>query len=115
MDANIALGRDIRMCVDLCHRDGVIKDIVMKDPASFIIYDENIVPLLKKLRRAGKKVFLLTNSMYEYTNRVMDFLVHGAGHHQDIEWKSLFDCIIVGACKPAFMIDNYLSLFHVQE
>lgn len=66
--------------------------------ASYIIYDDKIVPLLQRLRRAGKKViaifcpcplmrpltpehfqvFLLTNSMWEYTNRVMDFLVHGA-------------------------------------
>lgn len=30
----VVLYRDVRMCVDLCHRDGVIKDTVMKDPGT---------------------------------------------------------------------------------
>lgn len=107
--------KDVRMSVDLCHRDGVIKDTVMKDPESYIIYDENIVPLMKRLKKAGKKVFLLTNSMWEYTTKVMEFLVHGRGANQDIDWKDLFDVVIVGACKPAFLTDTYLSVFLVNE
>ena len=37
------LYKDVRHCVDLCHRDGVIKDAVMKDPAKYIIYDDMMV------------------------------------------------------------------------
>eukprot|EP01035_Chromulina_nebulosa_P018611 gene18611-24340_t len=106
--------KDIRACVDLCHRDGVIKDTVLKDPASYIIYDENIVPMLKRIRKSGKKVFLLTNSMWEYTEKVMEFLVYGNGDNKDVSaWQDLFDVVIVGGCKPAFLTDTYLALFTV--
>jgi hypothetical protein len=46
----------VRSSVDLCHRDGVIKDAVIKDPFKHIIYDEAMVPMLQQLKQAGKKV-----------------------------------------------------------
>jgi hypothetical protein len=51
--------RDIRDSVDMCHRDGVIKDAVMRDPEKFIIYDPGMVPMLKRYREEGKKVNLI--------------------------------------------------------
>ena len=57
---------DVRHSVDLCH-----------NPEQYIIYDEALVPMLMRMKASGKKVFLLTNSMWEYTNRVMEYLVHG--------------------------------------
>lgn len=36
-----------------------------------------------------------------------------SGEHKNIEWESLFDIAIVGACKPAFLTDEYLSIFRV--
>lgn len=68
---------DIRQSVDLCHRDGVIKDAVMKEPQKFIIADPDLVPMLQQLKAGGKKVFLLTNSLWEFTNVVMNYLVNG--------------------------------------
>ncbi|RYH29484.1 hypothetical protein EON65_08310 [archaeon] len=68
---------DVRHSVDLCHKDGYIKDTVMQNPERYIIYDEALVPMLTRMKESGKKVFLLTNSMWEYTNRVMEYLVHG--------------------------------------
>ena len=106
---------DIRKAVDVCHIDGVIKDTVQEDPSRYIIYDEDMVPMLQRLKNAGKKVFLLTNSMFEYTDKVMDYLVHGGGNYRDIQWQDLFDVILVGAKKPAFLLDSYLSLFHVDS
>ena len=69
------LFRDVRHAVDLCHQDGVIKDQVAIDPAKYIVPDDNLVPMLTQYRLAGKKVFLLTNSLFDYTNVVMNFLV----------------------------------------
>eukprot|EP01038_Epipyxis_sp_PR26KG_P004190 gene4190-5961_t len=107
--------RDVRKAVDLCHRDGVIKDTVAKNPAKYIIYDPMLVPMIAQLRDAGKKVFLLTNSMWEYTNVVMNYLVHGRGENSEMRWEDLFDIIIVGACKPGFLTDEYLSMFKVDS
>ncbi len=109
------LYKDIRAAVDLCHRDGVIKDSVMQDPAKHIIYDPHMVPMLQRLKREGKKVFLLTNSMWEYTNAVMEFLVHSQGEYGEMKWEDLFDVVIVGASKPGFLTDVYLGMFEVSK
>lgn len=69
--------RQVRECVDLCHRDGVIKDEVAVNPEKYIVPDAGFVPMLKGFRDAGVKVFLLTNSYWEYTSVVMNFLLHG--------------------------------------
>lgn len=106
---------DIRNAVDLCHRDGTIKDTVVQDPGKYIIFDEGTVPMLKQLRQAGKKVFLLTNSLFDYTAIVMDYLVHGQGGNHEIKWEELFDLIVVGGNKPAFLQEDYLSIFRVDS
>jgi len=56
--------RQIRECVDLCHRDGVIKDEVARNPDKYLVLDTGLVPMLKKFRDDGIKVFLLTNSYW---------------------------------------------------
>ena len=104
---------DIRSCVDICHRDGVIKDVVKADPSRYIVYDPNTLPMLLRMRRHGLKVFLLTNSLYDYTDVVMNHLIHGngtvyqsqvgiepEGEDKKLEWQQLFDVAIVGAQKP---------------
>jgi len=109
--------RDVRECIDLCHRDGVIKDEVARNPEKYIIPDEGLVPMLKKMKEAGVKVFLLTNSYWEYTSVAMNFLYHQKNVDADLklknEWIDLFDLVIVGSCKPAFLIDPYLNLYRV--
>merc|ERR1719247_2768897 len=61
--------------VDVLDEGGVIKDQVAIEPSKYIIPDDNLVPMLTQYRLAGKKVFLLTNSLFDYTNVVMNFLV----------------------------------------
>eukprot|EP00639_Heterosigma_akashiwo_P025324 CAMPEP_0194706970 /NCGR_PEP_ID=MMETSP0295-20121207/29879_1 /TAXON_ID=39354 /ORGANISM="Heterosigma akashiwo, Strain CCMP2393" /LENGTH=565 /DNA_ID=CAMNT_0039603015 /DNA_START=294 /DNA_END=1991 /DNA_ORIENTATION=+ len=69
---------DIRHSVDMCHRDGVIKSQVAEDPGRYIIEDPGMVDMLRHLRAEGFKVFLVTNSEYEYTHVVMNFLMGNA-------------------------------------
>jgi len=108
---------EIRECVDLCHRDGVIKDEVARNPEKYIIPDEGMIPMLKKFQKDGVKTFLLTNSYWEYTKVAMNFLYYGVNASPEVkdknEWADLFDLIIVGSCKPAFMVDSNLNLFRV--
>ncbi|KAL7575822.1 hypothetical protein ACA910_003146 [Epithemia clementina (nom. ined.)] len=109
--------REIRECVDLCHRDGVIKDEVARNPSPFIVKDPNLVPMLKRYREDGVKLFLLTNSYWEYTSTVMNYLYYGERVDDELQrenkWLELFDIVIVGSCKPAYMLDPYLNLFRV--
>ncbi|CAM9246277.1 unnamed protein product, partial [Hapterophycus canaliculatus] len=94
------LFRDVRKCVDLCHRDGVIKDRVEEDPAKYIIPDPDMVPMLKRFREEGAQVFLLTNSLWDYTHVVMNFLCGNIKREdRTSEWLDLFDVAITGACK----------------
>ncbi|TYI27929.1 hypothetical protein ES332_A05G209600v1 [Gossypium tomentosum] len=54
--------KDVRAAVDLCHRDGTLKQVVAKDPKRYINEDTSIVPMLKMLRNSGRLTFLVTNS-----------------------------------------------------
>jgi len=106
--------KDVRRSVDLCHRDGVIKDRVSEDPAKYIQSEPGIVDMLKRLRLSGRKVFLLTNSLFEFTNVVMNHIYGNSDpESRTLEWLELFDLVIVGACKPGFLDDPQLSLFRV--
>lgn len=66
--------RHIRESVDLCHRDGVIKDEVAREPEKYLVLDNGMISMLKKYREQGTKLFLLTNSYWEYTSTAMNFL-----------------------------------------
>lgn len=109
--------RDVRAAVDLCHRDGVIKDEVALNPEKYIVLDDGLVPMLQKFRDDGVKVFLLTNSHWEYTSVAMNYLYHQADVDPELklknEWTDLFDVVVVGSCKPAYLVDPYLNLFRV--
>jgi HAD superfamily 5'-nucleotidase-like hydrolase len=108
------LWKDVRECVDSCHNDGVIKDQVAVNPSKYIVHDPEIVPMLQHLKQHGKKVFLLTNSLFDYTHVVMNYIEgQKKGDQKDFNWIQLFDLVIVGACKPSFMINDRLSLFRV--
>jgi 5'-nucleotidase len=109
--------RDVRACVDLCHRDGVIKDEVALNPEKYIVLDNDMVPMLENFRKDGVKVFLLTNSHWEYTSVAMNYLYHQADVDPELkaknEWVDLFDVVVVGSCKPAYLVDPYLNLFRI--
>ena len=111
------LYRHVRECIDLCHRDGVIKDEVARDPSQYIVLDPGLIPMMHRYREAGVKLFLLTNSLWEYTATAMNYLYHGRrlsdDEQKNNEWLDLFDIVIVGSCKPAYMLDPYLNLFRV--
>ena len=89
------LYQDVRACVDLCHRDGVIKDEVARNPEKYIIIDHGLISMLKRYKEGGIKVFLLTNSYWEYTSVAMNYLFHGRRVDDELkekeEWLDLFD------------------------
>jgi 5'-nucleotidase len=94
---------DVRLAVDMCHRDGSLKAVVASDPGKYIYEDRSLVPLLNTLRASGRKTFLVTNSLWDYTHVVMNFLCTGSvGAAKTLDSTQHFDVIITGSCKPKF-------------
>jgi len=98
---------NVRRAVDLCHCDGEIKDPVALDPARYIRRSPYLARMLAQLRLGGTQVFLLTNSLYDYTEVVCKHLLGD-------DWLQYFDLAICGARKPGFLLDPYLPLFQVR-
>ncbi|XP_042459288.1 5'-nucleotidase domain-containing protein 4-like isoform X1 [Zingiber officinale] len=115
----IRMYKDVRAAVDLCHRDGTLKQMVAKDPGRYINEDRLIVPLLKMLRDSGRSTFLVTNSLWDYTNVVMNFLCGNYklddDHDGNYSWLVNFDVVITGSSKPGFFHEeNRVNLFEVE-
>ncbi|KAK8585109.1 hypothetical protein V6N13_139048 [Hibiscus sabdariffa] len=112
------LYKDVRAAVDLCHRDGTLKQMVAKDPNRYINEDTSIVPMLKMLRNSGRSTFLVTNSLWDYTNIVMNFLCAShtmdGGINYNFDWLQYFDVVITGSAKPGFFLDNRANIFEVE-
>jgi HAD superfamily 5'-nucleotidase-like hydrolase len=100
-----ALWQDVRECIDEAHRDDSLKRVIRADLPRFIYADEDLPATLHKLRSSGKRLFLLTNSMWDYTDHVMRYVLD-AKLPAYTSWRSYFDIIIVGGTKPAFFTDH---------
>jgi len=95
---------DVRECIDEAHRDGSIKDRIAETPGMFIERDPDLPRTLHKFRSAGKKLFVLTNSLFPYTDAVMTYLLEEHGPSYGGGWHAYFDWIVVGSAKPNFFI-----------
>jgi 5'-nucleotidase len=100
------LWEDIRECIDLAHRDGSIKTIVGAQLSAYIERDDALAETLHKFRSSGKRLFLLTNSAWDYTSQVMSYLLDGALPAYP-NWRSYFDVIVVSAVKPEFFTEAH--------
>jgi HAD superfamily 5'-nucleotidase-like hydrolase len=92
---------DIRESIDEAHRDGTILETVAGNFRRFVDKDRELAPTLHKLRSSGKKLFLLTNSRWSYTDKMMRYLLDGQMSEYP-HWRNYFDIVIVAATKPAF-------------
>jgi HAD superfamily 5'-nucleotidase-like hydrolase len=108
LDGKVRPGRlwqDIRECIDEAHRDESMKTRIKADLGAYMVRDPELAPTLHKLRSSGKRLFLLTNSLWDYTQAVMCWLLDGALPAYP-SWRSYFDVIVVGASKPAFFTER---------
>lgn len=101
--ANIA--DDVTYAVDLAHRDGSLKDQVAKNLSHYIIKDEETVKVLERFRVYGKKLWIITNSDYNYTKLLLDYSINPF-LKQHKSWEELFEITITLASKPRFFTDK---------
>ena len=91
----------VRSSLDEAHMEGKLKAAIIADPERFVLLDPEMPLALMDLREAGKKLLLITNSEWPYTQAMMTyafdrFLPKGT------TWRDLFDMKIVSAGKPSF-------------
>ncbi len=92
---------NIRDAIDTVHRDNSLKTEIKKDIGKYIFKDPELGPALHKLRSGGKKLFLLTNSAWDYTDAVMRYLLDGVVPEYPY-WRNYFDVVVTSARKPDF-------------
>lgn len=83
------------------HVEGQLKSEIMSKPELFVEPDPELPLALLDQKEAGKKLVLITNSDYLYTNKMM---THSFNRFlpNDMGWRDLFDMVIVSARKPEF-------------
>ncbi len=108
------LWRDIRTSIDDAHRDGSIHEAILAEPARYIERDPLLAVTLHKLRSAGKRLFLLTNSPYSFTDGALGSVLDRALPEYP-SWRHYFDAIVVGASKPHWFQEGSPLLEHDGE
>jgi HAD superfamily 5'-nucleotidase-like hydrolase len=96
---------DVRAAIDEAHAEGAVYAVVTADLERFIEKDPELARTLHKLRSAGKKLFLLTNSPLSYTERMMSFLLGGAMPEYP-SWRHYFEFVLCSAGKPRWFQDG---------
>lgn len=96
---------DLNASLDQAHRDGSLKDRVRENLEHFIIIDAEIVAGLERYKTHGKKLFVLTNSDFNYTKLLLDYTITPYLKNH-ASWEELFDFTLTLAAKPRFFSDK---------
>lgn len=99
-----AIFQDVRQAIDHVHNDGDLKRLTVENLNYYVVKDERLGTLFDRMHENNGKVFLLTNSGYEYTDQIMGFLLNDEKKNR--HWKSYFDYILVDARKPLFFAEG---------
>lgn len=96
---------DVRTSIDEAHHDGSVYREVTQNLDRYLDRDPLLPATLHKLRSSGKKLFILTNSPWHYTNAIMSYLLEESGSRYP-HWRNYFDIIICSAKKPLWFGDG---------
>jgi HAD superfamily 5'-nucleotidase-like hydrolase len=91
----------VRTSVDDAHMEGALKAEIMADPDRFVDLDADTPLALLDQKAAGKKIMLITNSEWYYTNAMMTY-AFDRFMPKGMTWRDLFHVVIVAARKPEF-------------
>ena len=101
----LELFHDVRWAIDTAHRNGEMKAEILAHRDFFILRDPQLPLALDRLKRDGKKLFLLTNSEWSFTDGVLGHLLNGLDEARP-HWTDYFDLMVVSSRKPLFFTDT---------
>uniref|UniRef100_A0A3Q3LMK8 5'-nucleotidase, cytosolic II, like 1 n=1 Tax=Mastacembelus armatus TaxID=205130 RepID=A0A3Q3LMK8_9TELE len=87
--------QDVRDAMDFIHDTGVLKEQTIKNLDKYLSRDPQLPQLLTRIKEIAK-VFLATNSDYNYTEPGSEIK----------SWRSFFDLIVVDTRKPLFFAEG---------
>ena len=87
--------RDIRSSLDESHTRGELKRHIARDMGRFVSPAGMVANGLERWKRAGKRLFVVTNSDRAFATRVLDHVLGDV-------WRGLFDVVVTDAHKPRF-------------
>jgi 5'-nucleotidase len=90
---------DVRSAIDEAHADGTVYSVITADFPRYVERDPELARTLHKLRSAGKRLFLLTNSPFHFTDQMMTYLL-GDAMPEYPTWRHYFDIVNCAAGKP---------------
>lgn len=95
--------QDVRDAMDHLHDTGTLKERTLKNLDKYVIKDPRIPVLLSRIKEVAK-VFLATNSDFNYTEAIMKYLLDAATSSKGMKksWRSYFDLVVVDTRKPLF-------------
>ncbi|KAJ2661783.1 hypothetical protein IWW48_002177 [Coemansia sp. RSA 1200] len=99
------LAEDIRTAGEYIHRgDGIshspLHTVIMNNIGDYLNRAPELLDILQTLKKEGKRLFLLTNSGYDYVNTGLTYLFNTR------DWRDLFDVVIVRARKPGWYLSH---------
>lgn len=105
------IAEDVLSSVDAVHADGHMKTYISQHLDDYVIRDQALVEGLNRYLVHGKKIFIVTNSDYNYTKVLLDYALNPF-LDEGQTWQSLFEYTITLASKPRFFYDNlkFLSI-----
>ena len=96
----------VRKSLDEAHVEGAMKAEIMADPASYVDLDPEAPLALLDQKDAGKKLLLITNSEWAFTDAMMRF-AYERFLPEGMRWRDLFHFVIVQARKPSFFVEPH--------
>uniref|UniRef100_A0A8C2L1R4 5'-nucleotidase, cytosolic II, like 1 n=1 Tax=Cyprinus carpio TaxID=7962 RepID=A0A8C2L1R4_CYPCA len=95
--------QDVRDAMDHLHGTGTLKERTLKNLDKYVIKDPRLPVLLSRIKEFAK-VFLATNSDFNYTEAIMKYLLDfpSGSKNPKKPWRSYFDLVVVDTRKPLF-------------
>uniref|UniRef100_A0A6B2L3Z5 5'-nucleotidase domain-containing protein n=1 Tax=Arcella intermedia TaxID=1963864 RepID=A0A6B2L3Z5_9EUKA len=85
---------DVTKAISHAHTSGLLHQTILSNLDNYLPAKRPIIgEFLSKLKRKGRKLFLLTNSPFYFVNGGMSFILGS-------DWLDLFDIVMVSADKP---------------
>lgn len=91
----------VQEVLDAAHIEGELKGEIMASPQRYVTRDPDMPTTLRDQRRAGKKILLITNSGFQYTDFMLTYTIDPY-LEEGQTWRDLFDVAVVAARKPDF-------------